>query len=66
MAHAIAKHVPKLDVPGALTKLFSRAIKARKHAGKWLKSQHDYEDEEAEKNETHAHLLQFSQKLPRV
>lgn len=58
MAEAIAKKVPKVEVPGALSKLFDRAIQAREKAATWFKQSHS-DTVLDESNQTHAHFVEI-------
>ncbi len=56
MAETIAKRVPKIEVPGALSKLFDRAIEARQKAATWFHSSHS-DSTLDENNQSHAHFV---------
>jgi hypothetical protein len=65
MAEAIANRHPKIEVPGALSKLFSRAVEARQKAAKWFKSSHSYSILD-ESNATHAYFITILERAAAV
>jgi hypothetical protein len=61
MAEAIANKSPKIKVPGALSSMFTRAIRARKKAAEWFKESHSDRILD-ESNQTHAHFVDILQR----
>ncbi|KAF2877706.1 hypothetical protein BDV95DRAFT_480836 [Massariosphaeria phaeospora] len=65
MAETIANQQPKVVVPGALSRLFTRAIKARQKAAEWFGSSHENTIVD-ESNRTHAHFVDILQKVAAI
>lgn len=58
MAETIARHTPQIPVPGALSKLFERAIGAQKKAAHWIsKSRKEHCKSLELSKQTHAHFI---------
>ncbi|KAF2829510.1 hypothetical protein CC86DRAFT_437299 [Ophiobolus disseminans] len=58
MAETIANKQPKAEFPNALSRIFSRAIKARQKAAEWFKESHENTIFE-ESNQTHVHFIEI-------
>lgn len=56
MVETIGKKVPKVEVPGALSKLFDRSIEARGKAATWFR-QSQSNTVLDKSNQTHAHFV---------